>query len=234
MPLCRLCTLLLLLASPYAVCAQERLSSLALPGSLTTSPKLYPHPDSPDDLTLGQFLQLSAAAGIGADYRRYIPDLRLWLGVAAEYITNPSAVPLPHDNTRTIDVRDGYIVVPVELSAYLPIPVGGPDVLWTIGGGGGAYFGRRSSAFGSAASVTLGATPGYGIRVLSDVEYPLSPLLALRTEAKFRSIHFDSVDDFPDRTTVAGGVRASTPSGDLHSRVIADGMTVSLQSVCRF
>ena len=214
MPLCRLCTLLLLLASPYAVCAQERLSSLALPGSLTTSPKLYPHPDSPDDLTLGQFLQLSAAAGIGADYRRYIPDLRLWLGVAAEYITNPSAVPLPHDNTRTIDVRDGYIVVPVELSAYLPIPVGGPDVLWTIGGGGGAFFGKRN--FGSASSVTLGATPGYGIRVLSDVEYPLSPLLALRTEAKFRSIHFDSVDDFPDRTTVA------------------DGMTVSLQSACRF
>jgi hypothetical protein len=224
---------LLFLASGNAR-TQEQMTSIALTGSITTSPKLYPHPDDPDDLFSGQFLPLGAAYGGGIDIRRLIPSLRLWLGLSVEFIANAKLFLIPYDAVWTIPVRDGYVVVPVELSAYFPIPVGGEKLLWTIGGGGGGYFGSRRYRYGTAESETVDRSPGYGIHVLTDIEYAVSPPFSLRTEAKFRSIHFDSVDKFPEPWTVVGGQIVAIPSAPARTRVIADGISVSLQLVWHF
>jgi hypothetical protein len=227
------CVLFVVLACGSAR-AQEQLTSIALSGSLTTAPKLYPHPDDPDDLFRSQFLRLGTAYGGGIDIRRLIPALRLWIGLSAEFITNSKFFLIPYDAVWTIPVNDGYRVIPVEVSAYLPIPVGGETLLWTIGGGGGGYFGERRYTYGTAQAVNVEKTPGFGIHVLSDIEYFFSPLFSCRTEAKFRTVRFESVDKFPEPWTLVGGRIVPIPPEPSRTRVIADGISISLQLVCHF
>jgi opacity protein-like surface antigen len=230
-----------LLLAASAGRSQERLTAIALTGSLTTESRLFYSNDSPDDLARAAYFPFGARFRPGIDLRRTFSDLRLTFGIAVAYLSASdefavpaSAVSPGASSSLNVTVHDGYAVIPVELTSYFTLPLGADDIRLYIGGGLGGYLGRRQYTIGSAEAVNAERAPGFGIHILTGTEYDLSPLVAMRLEVKFRDAHFTSTDRFDRPSTLVNGVPVGIPSTPLVSRVSVDGMDLSLHLAYRF
>ncbi len=241
------CIAVMAMICPTTARSQERLTSIALTGNLTTSSKLFYDPDSPDEVARAAFFPFSGVWGGGIDLRRAIPALRLTFGLSIEYIaaanqftvpvnSEPLPLPSPPGTTVTVDapVQDGYYVFPVELSAYFTVPISTERFQLYIGGGGGGYFGDRRYKFGTEQSVTTDRSAGYGIQVTTGSEYFPVPEFSVRMEVKFRDVQFRSTHHFLAATTIVDGTTVPLPAAPFPSRVNIDGMNLALHFAYNF
>jgi len=225
-----ICTIALL-AGPEGRAGVGRLS-VSVFGTLTTSSRLFPNPNARDDFTRGGFTPLNTAFSLGADIRGDVPFLGIRVGISSEYISRRVTGSVP--NTRgTIPVEDGYSVLPLELTGYFRIPVGGESVNFYMGGGGGVYFGERRYRYAGVEPVTLQRDLNFGIHVQSGLEIGLGEQIALRTELKFRNIQIETSQRFTTPSTVYAGTTVPLPQETLHSRVQVDGMNLVVGIVYR-
>jgi hypothetical protein len=206
--------------------------SVAAHGMLTTASKLFEHPNARDELIRGLYTPIDPVYGAGIDVRTDIPALGLRFGLGADVLTRTVSSSAPY-TSPPVPIEDGYVAVPVELSAYFSIPVGGETVDFYIGGGAGVYFGERRYSFAGVRAVTVDRNVQPGIHVLTGVEYALGAVLALRSELKFRNIQLETTQQFPVTSTIYEGVTVPLPQEPFTSRVQIDGMSVSLGVVVR-
>jgi hypothetical protein len=220
---------LLLLCS--SIQAQERLYSVSLCGSFTTSAKLFYAPDDPDYFSRHLYLPIDNTFGFGFDIRRSIEETGLQIGVSAEYLSKTEQFTLPQ---TSIKVNDGFIAVPIEATGYFIIPFSSDDVQLYMGGGGGVYWGTRIYDYNSIKAQVTGRKLGYGIHILSGLQYNFHPLFALRSEVKFRDIQFTVTNAFPPNGRQ--GILATNQNSTLpfNSRISIDGMQISLGLVSKF
>ena len=214
--------------------AQERLTSVALSGAFNTSSKLFHHPNDPDDFIRSQFLPLNNIPSAGIDVRHTFEPLHLSLGISLEYITKNESFTLSVSESQLIPVKDGFTVIPLELSGYIPIPVGNDRIQVYMGGGAGAYFGSRHHSRGSATAPTADRKIGYGIHVLSGLEYVVQSDFLLRIELKFRDVQFETINRFEQTSTIYAGSVVPLEQTPLNSRINIDGMTFSVGVAFRF
>ncbi len=220
------------------------MNSVAVLGSLSTTSELFHHPNDPDLLLRSEYFPLNTVFGAGLDFRRVIPFLRISVGTSVEFLSKSENISLPVQSRQgpldtqgvniNVPVNDGYRVVPVELSAYIPIPVGTEDLQFYIGAGGGAYFGERRYTFGGSTATTTDRSTGYGIQIIGGSEYFLAPRFSLRSELKFRDVHFETVNQFPDKFIHQAGYALSVPQGEQVSRVNIDGLFIALHFAYHF
>lgn len=201
--------------------------SVSLFGSLTTSSKLFPNPTARDEIVRGSFSPIDAVAGFGADVRGDLFASGPRLGLSVEYLAGGSGSNVPNAPTR-IPIEDGYRAVPIELTAYFDIPVGGDRLDFTMGGGAGVAFGERRYRYAGVDAVTLDRRLVPGIHVLTGLEVLLGDDFSLRTELKFRSLQIETLQRFPATAAVYEGTAVPLPRGDLRSRIQVDGMHLSL------
>jgi hypothetical protein len=234
---CHLIVFLLIIPVPQLL-AQERLTSISLFGSLSTSSELFHHPNDPDEILRSEYYPLNTIFGGGAEIRRIIAPLRLSVGASVEILSKSETSTVnvngisssSHLSTNiNVPVADGYIVFPVELSVYVPLPVGTENFQIYIGGGGAAYIGDRRYSYAGLNSSATDQSTGYGIQILSGAEYKLSSIFSLRTEVKFRDVHFETVDNFYDRQTTIDESFVPLPQGPQQSRVNIDGLAMAIQ-----
>jgi hypothetical protein len=214
--------------------AQERLYEVALFGSLTTSSKLFYAPNSPDEISRGQFFPIDNIVSAGIDLRRRIEPLQLQIGVSIEYLSKTDVFQVPVSASRSIPVRDGFTAIPIELSGYFFIPIGTERLRVYMGGGGGAYIGWREYEFPGAEAPIVGRKVGYGIQVQSGVTYRLLEFASLRSEVKFRDVQFESTNKFQQASTEYRGRTIELDQSPIVSRTNIDGMTVTLGLVVHF
>ncbi|HEY6192962.1 MAG TPA: hypothetical protein VI215_11630 [Bacteroidota bacterium] len=226
-----LCALLL---TPAAAFTQEQPYSIALFGTFISSSKLFHHPEDPDQIIRSQFLPLDDIFSAGIDLRRNFDQFRVQVGLSAEYISKNGTVSIPVTSTTSIPAQDGFTAIPIELSGYFLIPLGDSKLQIYMGGGGGIYLGTRSYRLGGAEAPTVERNTGYGIHVLSGIEYWLRPAVSLRSDLKFRDVQFETVNRFETLTTTYLGRTILLDQAPLQSRVSIDGMTVTLGIVVHF
>lgn len=218
---------------PQAARAGENRWSVSLFGTLTTSSKLFPNPNAKDEFLRGEYSAINPVFSAGADVRADIPATGLTFGLGAEYITRRTAGSVPN-TVSAIPVEDGYTAVPIELSGYFRIPVGGETISFYMGGGMGVYFGHREYRYAGVPATTLSREFNAGIHVLSGLEYRAGPGISLRSEIKFRNVQLESVQEFPDAVTIWEGTTVPLPRETLRSRIQIDGMNISLAVVHYF
>lgn len=226
-----LCALLL---APAASPAQEQPYSLALFGTFISTSKLFHHPDDPDQIIRSQFLPLDDIFSAGLDLRRNFEQFRVQVGLSAEYISKTEMVSIPLTSTVSIPARDGFTAIPIELSGYFLIPLGDRKLQIYMGGGGGIYLGTRNYRLGEAEAPTVDRNTGYGIHVLSGIEYWIRPAVSLRSDLKFRDVQFETINRFESLSTTYLGRTIPLDQTPLQSRVNIDGMTVTLGIVVHF
>lgn len=216
----------LLLCSPLR--AQKRLYSVSLSGSFTASSKLFYFPTDPDFFNRQLHLSLENVFGFGIDVRGTIEETGLQIGLGTEYLSKREQFTLP----RSFDkVTDGFIAVPVELTGYFTIPFSSEEIQLYMGGGGGIYFGSRIYEYNNIRAFTIERTPGYGIHVLSGIQYNFHPSMALRGEMKFRDVQFTVTNAFPPHFNSGTSVQDTSP---FKSRISIDGMNLTLGIVAKF
>ncbi len=206
--------------------AQEAGILVSVKGNLTTTSRLFPKANSISGIERADYLSIENSFGIGAEVRYVISRTQLALGVSVEYIRAKSD-PAPA-GLSGIPVEDGYRVFPIELTGYFLIPVSGPAFGLYMGGGCGAYVGRRIYRIGDVEAQTVQSGTGFGIHVLGGMSYKFSEWFALELEMKFRDVQFESTDKFTvSRINYNGRVVNLNPE-PRYSRVRTDGVVFQL------
>ncbi len=214
--------------------AEDKLFSVAFKGSLTTNSQLFPNPNSPDELQRAQFFSLKDIWGIGIEVRYRFPETDLALAISADYLRTTQGSSIRLSGNRRIPVEDGYRVVPVELTGYFLIPISGESFGVYMGGGGGAYFGRRIYRIGDVEAPSVDQGVGFGIHVLSGVSYRFTGMISVVAEMKFRDLQFNSVNQFSAPTIQYGPTVVPVSTEPFESRVHTDGIVFQVGIVLAF
>ncbi len=225
--------LFVLFLLPAAACSADQPNSVSVFGTFSSSSELFHHPDDSDPTLRSQFLPINDIFSIGFDYRRVIDPLRLRLIVSIEYISGSQNLSLPLTDV-SVPEKDGYSVIPLEVSGSFNIPVGTDILHFYIGGGGGMYIGERIYEVGGIASQITGRKPGFGIQILSGLELNVSENISLRSEVKFRDVQFESENRFPVSSIKAGNGTINLDTQPFNSRISIDGTTLHLGVVVSF
>jgi opacity protein-like surface antigen len=93
-----------------------------------------------------------------------------------------------------------------------------------MGGGGGAYFGRRIYRIGGVEASSIGRGVGFGIHVMSGVSYRFTDMISVVAEMKFRDLQFTSVNQFSSSTIRYGSTTVPVSTQPFESRVHTDGI----------
>jgi hypothetical protein len=206
--------------------AQDRPNSFSLFGTFTTSSKLFHHPNDPDEQLRSEFLPFDDLFSAGVDFRRSFSDLRLQIGLSIEYLTTTNVFDLPA-GTATLRVTDGFTVYPVELTGYFHIPVGSEKIKLFMGGGGGMYVGERVFEYNGVYARPTEHPLGFGIHIVSGMEYFLNPLVSVRGDIKFRDVQFQTTNRFSPGAVVADPSFAYVGgTSPFSSRISVDGMAM--------
>lgn len=213
--------------------AQQKRFSVSAKGSLTTGSQLFPNPNSPDELQRAQFSSIKGIYGFGLEFRYRFPETDLSVALSADYLRRVEATDIRAAG-RTIPNEDGYRVIPLELTGYFLIPISGERFGVYMGGGAGAYFGKRLWRRANVEATTLDTRIGVGIHVLSGISYRFTDFFSLNAEMKFRDLQFESVNQFPQEQVLFGTTLVSLPRGPQASRVHTDGMIIQLCAVVDF
>jgi len=206
--------------------------SVSVFGTLTTSSKLFPNPNARDDFIRGRYSPINTVFSFGADVRRYVRPLGVTIGISTEVISRRVDGSVPNTG-GTIPTEDGYTAIPLELTGYFRIPVGGESIDFYMGGGGGLYFGARHYRYAGVEPSTLQKELNFGIHVQSGLEVLLSGPLALRTELKFRNIQLETSQRYTPASTIYHETTVPLPQETLHSRIQIDGMNLIIGVVYR-
>lgn len=199
-------------------------------GNYTTSTSLFPNPAAAGEFDRAYSIELEGSTGYGLEFRWAIPSSSVTIGLGAEYITASTSGlrPLTPSSLRTVPVTDGYTVVPVELTAYLAIPVSGESFGLFMGAGGGAYIGRRSYELAGVEAPSTGNGTGFGIHVLAGARWRFGNRIMLIGTMKFRDLQFESSNAFPVSSVTYNGTVIPVSTEPFPSRVNTDGIVFQL------
>lgn len=217
--------------------AGDRPVTVELRGSYTTTSKVFFNPNSPNEFERNRFFAVDDIFSFGIDVRRDIA-YNLKAGASIEYISASSPVTqvVRDVNGQLIQLQldDGYQLIPLELTSYFVIPFSGERVKVYMGGGLGFYIGERKIEAAGITIQTLEKNTGFGIQVVSGVDYFLTPILALRAELKFRDPQVESTSRFPDKPIEYGGQMILFDQRPFRSKINIDGITFNLGVAFRF
>lgn len=213
--------------------AEERLFSIGFKGNFTTGSQLFPHPDATDQFQRSEYLSIEDFFGAGIEVKYFFPETNLAIGLSADYIRTTTSYTKPLSTTERLPVEDGYRVIPIEITGYFQIPVSGPTFGVYMGGGAGAYFGRRIYREGNTDAPPVDEGHGFGIHVLGGLSYQFTEWFGLNAEMKFRDLQFEASNRFQSSQIIYNG-RLIPVSGPGAARVHTDGIVFQIGTVIRF
>ena len=219
---------MLAIHAPISVLGQERDLALIMTGNLTTSSELYPNPNAADAFLRSQSYLVEDFYGAGFELRYRIPESAIAIGIAADYVHAPLSRSLTIASRGGIPVEDGYEAIPVEVTGYFIIPASGPRFGIFMGGGIGAYFGRRTYRLAGVEALTVDRRPGFGIHVLGGVSYRFIERLSVIGQMKFRDLQFETSNQFPTGQITYNGAVINVGQKAFASRVNTDGVVFQL------
>jgi opacity protein-like surface antigen len=224
--------LMLVLWVPANADAEEHQFSFSLKGNFTTGSQLFLNPDSPDDIQRAQYLAIEDFFGYSIEIRYLIPETNLAIALSTDYIRTTTSQSIIQG--AQIPVKDGYRVIPIELTGYFIIPVSGPTFGIYMGGGGGAYFGRRIYEIAGVEAQTTDQGHGFGIHVLGGLSYRFTERFSLCGEMKFRDLQFKTTNQFSVKQVSYQGTVVSLPHDTFAARVHTDGVIFQIGASLSF
>ena len=223
---------LVLLLGLRAIATAGHPFSISVKGNFTTGSQLFPNPDSPDDFQRAEYFPIEDFFGYSVELKYQIPETNLAIGLSADYIRTTTSQSIAQG--FVIPVRDGYRVIPIEITGYFIIPVSGPTFGIYMGGGGGAYFGRRIYEIAGVEAQTTDQGHGFGIHVLGGLSYRFTEVFSICGEMKFRDLQFKTMNQFSAKQVLYHGVVVSLPQDPFAARVHTDGVIFQLGASLSF
>lgn len=227
--------LLLLSFTPilYAQYNVEKFS-LGISAVYTTTAKIFLNPNSSDEVLRNNSFPLEDILNPAIDIR-YRYNENILFGLSTEYLKKsaigPNLTVLSDGATVNINVEDGFILVPVELSAYYYLPFSTDQFIFLMGGGVGYYYGEQTRNFGDAEISNLERSFAYGIHVALSTDYMIRDFFSVRLELKFRDPQFLVTSEYDKTEVIYNGATLLLPQKSFESKINVDGISFLLAIV---
>ena len=185
-------SLLLLTSYANAQFGSKRFS-IGVNGVYTTTARIYLNPNSSDPILRNYAFEIAGIINPALDFRYRITD-DIIIGVGTEYMkataSGPNLTAFSGNSTVTINVNDGFLLIPVEISGYYLLPFSTEKFKFLMGGGAGYYYGEHIRDFGDASVSTVSRDFAYGIQVSVSMDYMIRDDITVHSEMKFRDPQF--------------------------------------------
>jgi outer membrane protein W len=172
---------------------KENRFSIGINGVYTTTAEIYLNPNSSDPILRNNAFEISDIFNPAIDFRYRLTD-QIIIGLGTEYMkataNGPNLTAFVGNSTVTINVTDGFLLIPVELSGYYILPFSTEKFKFLMGGGVGYYYGKQVREFGDAAVRAISRNFAYGIQVSVSMDYMILDNLSVHSAMKFRDPQF--------------------------------------------
>jgi hypothetical protein len=219
----------------FAVTVVPRVSAqavglpLAVRFTTTTSAKVFHNPTSPSSAIRNEFVTAEGLYGVAAELQ--VPfTSELAFTFAVEYLQHVEEGDRPialGGSLRTLPVRDGFVVIPVEIGGAAFIPISDETFRLTMGAGVGATFLHRIQEIAGVGVTTQGTPVGYGIHVSVEFDVLILPGIYGHFASRFRDPEVTVTTRYAKATVVHNGTTLVLPSEPMHTRVNVDGLSLS-------
>lgn len=205
--------------------------SLGMSAVYTTTAKVYLNPNSSDITLRNNYFLLEDILNPAVDIRYRLTD-PLIIGLNVEYMSKtgfgPNLRVFLRNTLTTIEVEEGFNLIPIELSLYYILPFSTEKFKFLMGGGGGYYLGEHIRKFGDAEVENIERERAFGIHVSVSMEYLLRESIGIRTEMKFRDPQFNLTNRYTKESVNYRGETAVLPQDRFESKINVDGVTFLL------
>ena len=204
--------------------------SLSINAVYTTSAKIYLSPNSSDEILRNNSFPLTDIADPSVDLRFRLYD-EVILGISTEYMqhTQPGKNVTVSDDisnrTETIEVEDGFLLIPIEFSIHYIMPFSTEKFKFLMGGGGAYYIGNHKRKFGDVEVSNIERKAAFGIQVSISMEYLMRKNISVRTEMKFRDPQFTIKSKYSKLNFNYNGNPKTLFSDTFDSKINVDGVT---------
>ncbi len=231
--------ILLLLFSPLNLLAQYNGNdfSVCVSGVYTTSASIFLNPNSSDFELRNQSFDIEDIfnPGMELSYRVSEP---LILSLNVEYIkktkTAPNLNAFLSGTIVTLDVEDGFFMIPFELTAYYVLPVSTQRFKFLMGGGAAYYYGEFIRKVGDAEVTNLEHDNAFGIHVSVTTDYVVTDYLFIRFQMKFRDPEFTVKSRYNKEEVEYQDHLITLPQEPFETKVNIDGVTFLLGAAFQF
>ena len=223
--------ILLLISTITVAQYNNKKFSIGINGVYTTTAQIYLNPNSSDPILRNYAFEISDIFDPSIDLRYKIAD-EIILGLSTEYMRATSAGPnltvFSGNSTVTIDVNDGFLLIPIELSGYYLLPFSTEKFKFLMGGGAAYYYGKHIREFGDAKVTTTGRDFAYGIQVSVSMDYLLRDNFTIHSEMKFRYPQFKLKSTYDNQNVNLNGQQIFIAQKTFDSKIDVNGVTFVL------
>ena len=196
-----------------------------------TSASIYLSPNSSDVILRNNSFLIENIFNPAVDFR-YKMSESIVVGFNTEYMTSTSIGPnltvFLGNSTVTIDVEDGFRLIPLELSAYYLLPFSTERFKFLMGGGMGFYIGSHIRKFGDVEVSNAERKTAYGIHVSISMDYLIKDFISVRSEMKFRDPQFTVKSKYSKKEVNYNGNVIRLAQDSFDSKINVDGVTFIL------
>lgn len=209
----------------------DKYLSIGINGVYTTNARDYLNPNSSDPVIRNHAFEISGILNPAIDIRYRISD-EIILGIGTEYMKStaegPNLTAFVGNSTVTINVKDGFLLIPIELSGYYILPFSTEKFKFLMGGGVGYYYGSHIREFGNVSVTTINRDFAYGIHVSVSMDYLLLDYLTIHSEMKFRDPQFKVENAYDQLEGDYNNQKVTLPQRTFYSKEDVNGITFIL------
>jgi len=193
----------------------------------TTDAKIFYFPNSSDFELRNSYFPLNGITNFSLELR-YIASSVIDIALSLEYAdatkTSRNLSVIYNGFTEMINVVDGFYVFPVELTLQYKLPFSSDNVIFSFGGGVGAYYGGQIRKAGNTEVTNSGREIGFGILVGFDLDYYFRESFFLNAGMKFRDPEFRVTSKYDKREIMINGREVLIPQESFESKINIDGI----------
>ncbi len=211
--------------------------SLGIYGFYTTSASIFLNPNASDIVLRNSSFDIEDIFNPGADIRFRVSE-PLILGLSVEYMNITETVPNLNvflgGSIVTIEVEDGFKLIPIEFTAYYLLPFSTEGFKFLMGGGLGYYNGEFIRKVGEAEVTSVQEENAIGIHVSVSMDYIPINNVAVRFQMKFRDPQFTVTSHYSRTEVEYEGNVIILPEESFETKINVDGITFMLGAAFQF
>jgi hypothetical protein len=193
----------------------------------TTTASLFLNPNAPDIVLRNASFDIEDILNPGIDVRYKVSE-PLILGLIIEYINvSEKAQNLSGfigNSIIKIETDDGFIFIPIELTAYYLLPFSTELFKFLMGGGVGYYNGEFVRKVSTTQVSNVSKETAFGIHVSISMEYVIVEKLIARFQMKFRDPEFTVSSKYDQQEVEYRGQRLTLPGDAFDTKINMDGI----------
>jgi len=227
----KIAAIIVIIFSTNAFAQFNKTFGISVNAVYNTSASIYLSPNSSDIILRNNSFLIENIFNPSIDFRYKLSE-SIILGFNTEYMTSSSIGPnltvFLGNSTVTINVEDGFSLIPLELSAYYLLPFSTERFKFLMGGGIGYYIGSHVRKFGDVEVSNAERKAAYGFHVNISMDYLIKDFISVRGEMKFRDPQFTVKSKYSKKEVNYNGSIIRLAQDTFDSKINVDGVTFIL------